>query len=74
MIVTIEKEPSVYFQQFHFGNQWVPLIERQCGVGYLLDFDLKIRSGQVCICIITKKMTASNLSKMENHICESGSV
>ena len=34
MIVTIEKEPSEYFQRLHFWNQ--------------LDFDFKIRSGQVC--------------------------
>ena len=48
MLVTIEKEPSEYFQRLHFWNQWVPLIKTQCRVRYLLDFDLKIRSGQVC--------------------------
>ena len=48
MIVTVEKEPSEYFQQLHFWNQWVPLMKMQCRVRYLLDFDLKIRSGQVC--------------------------
>ena len=44
MLVTKEKEPSEYFQQLHFSNQWVPLIKTQCKVCYLLDFDL----GQVC--------------------------
>ena len=47
MIVTIEKEPSEYFQRLHFWNQWVPLIKMHCRVRYLLDFDLKICSGQV---------------------------
>ena len=36
-----------YFQRLHFWNQWVPLIKMHCRVRYLLDFDLKIRSGQV---------------------------
>ena len=48
MIVTIEKEPSEYFQRLHFWNQWIPLIKMYCRVRYLLDFDLKIHSGQVC--------------------------
>ena len=47
MLVTIEKEPSEYFQQLHFWNQWVPLIKMHCRVRYLFDFDLKVRSGQV---------------------------
>ena len=42
-----QKEPSEYFQWLHFWNQWVPLIKRQCRVRYLLNFDLKIHSGQV---------------------------
>ena len=46
MIVTIEKELGEYFQRLHFWNQWVPLIKTQCRVHYLLDFDLKLRSGQ----------------------------
>ena len=48
MIVIIEKEPREYFQWLHFWNQWVLLIKMHCWVLYLLDFDLKIRSGQVC--------------------------
>ena len=45
------KEPSEYFQQLHFWNQWVPLIKMHCRVCYLLDFDLKIHSGQVWVSI-----------------------
>ena len=48
MIVTIEKEPSEYFQRLHFWNQWVPLIKMHFRVRYSLDFDLKSRSGQGC--------------------------
>ena len=51
MLVTIEKELGEYFQQLHFRNQWVPLIEMHCRVRYLFDFDLKIRSGQVCVVV-----------------------
>ena len=43
------KELGAYFQWSHFWNQWVPLIKMHCRVCYLLDFDLKIRSDQVCI-------------------------
>ena len=46
MLVTIEKELGEYFQQLHFRNQWDPLIKMQCRVRYLLDFDLKLLSGQ----------------------------
>ena len=42
------KEPSENFQRLHFWNQFVPLIKMQYRVRYSLDFDLKIRSGQVC--------------------------
>ena len=49
MLVTIEKELGEYFQRLHFWNQWVPLIKMHCRVHYSLDFDLKIRSGQVCL-------------------------
>ena len=42
------KELGEYFQRLHFWNQWVPLIKMHCMVRYLFDFDLKIRSGQVC--------------------------
>ena len=48
MLVTIEKELGEYFQLLHFWNQWAPLIKMHCRVCYLFDFDLKIRSGQVC--------------------------
>ena len=48
MLVTIEKELGEYFQRLHFWKQWVPLIKMHCRVHYLFDFDLKIRSGQVC--------------------------
>ena len=41
-----QKEPSEYFQRLHFWNQWVPLIKTQYRVCYLLNFDLKLRSGQ----------------------------
>ena len=37
-----------YLENFHFSNQRVPLIKMHCRVRYLLDFDLKIRSGQGC--------------------------
>ena len=43
------KELGEYFQRLHFWNQWVPLIKTQCRVRYLLDFDLKLRSGQGCL-------------------------
>ena len=56
MIVTIEKEPSEYFQWLYFWNQWVLLIKMHCWVLYLLDFDLKICSGQVCKQCATIKM------------------
>ena len=49
MLVTIEKELGECFQRLHFWNQWVPLIKMHCRVRYLFDFDLKIRSGQVCL-------------------------
>ena len=48
MLVTIEKELGECFQRLHFLNQWVPLIKMHCRVRFLLNFDLKIRSGQVC--------------------------
>ena len=57
MQVTLEKELGEYFQQFHFQNQWVPLIKMYCSMRYLFDFDLKICSGQVwavCICSFCK--------------------
>ena len=41
------KEPSEYFQRLRFWNQFVPLIKMHYRVRYSLDFDLKIRSGQV---------------------------
>ena len=41
------KEPSEYFQQLHFWNQFVPLIKMHYRVRYSFDFNLKIRSGQV---------------------------
>ena len=43
-----QKELGEYFQRLHFWNQWVPLIKTQCRVRYLLNFDLKLRSGQGC--------------------------
>ena len=52
MIVTIEKEPSEYFQQLDFWNQCVLLIKMHCRVHYLLDFDFKIFSCQVWACIL----------------------
>ena len=57
MLVTIEKEPSEYFQWLHFWNQWVPLIKTQCRLCYLLDFDLKIHSGQRCGTEITSVLS-----------------
>ena len=44
-----QKEPSECFQKLHFWNQWVLLIKMHCRVHYLLDSDLKTRSGQVQI-------------------------
>ena len=43
MIVTIEN----FFNDYISFNQWVPLIKMHCRMQYLLDFDLKIHSGQV---------------------------
>ena len=43
------KELGEYFQRLHFWNQFVPLIKMHYRVRYSLDFDLKIRSGQVCM-------------------------
>ena len=43
------KEPSEYFQRLHFWNQFFPLIKMHYRVRYSLDFDPKIRSGQVCV-------------------------
>jgi hypothetical protein len=40
--------PSGFYFKLHFWNQWLPLIKMHCAVRYLFDFDLKIRSGQVC--------------------------
>ena len=48
------KEPSEYFQRLHFWNQFVPLIKMHYRVGYSLDFDLKIRSGQGCVVYLTE--------------------
>ena len=42
-----QKEPSECFQKLYFWNQWVLLIKMHFRVRYSLDFDLKIRSGQV---------------------------
>ena len=41
------KELGEYFQRLYFWNQYVPLIKMHCRVRYLLNFGLKIRSGQV---------------------------
>ena len=48
MLVTIEKELGEYIQWLHFWNQSVPLIKMNCRVRYSFDFDLTIRSGQMC--------------------------
>ena len=52
MLVTIEKEPSEYFQQLHFQNQWVPLIKMHCRVRYLFDFDQKSAQAR---CVLQKR-------------------
>ena len=60
------KEPSEYFQQLHFWNQFVPLNKMHYRVRYSLDLDLKIRSGQGCdLLLIFQPITKEILTPVQ---------